>query len=124
MSKFLIDENLSPHLAEYLRSLGYEAVAVREVALKGKPDADLIAWIQKEKAILVTCDLDFGEFFYWQTLGKFGVIILRSKKQKCNSYKKILEFLHTEKILKDKRMSTSLLIASKDKYRLRKYITA
>jgi predicted nuclease of predicted toxin-antitoxin system len=124
MSKFLIDENLSPHLAEYLRSSDYKAIAVREVGLKGKPDKELIKWIQKEKAILVTCDLDFGEFFYWQTLGKFGVIILRSKTQKCDSYKEVLRFLHKEKILKDKRLSTSLLIASKDKYRLRKYISS
>lgn len=124
MSKFLIDENLSPHLAEYLRSLGYEAIAVREVGLKGKRDADLIKWIQKEKAILITCDLDFGEFFYWQTFGKFGVIILRTKTQKCDSYKKVLKFLHKEEILKDNRLSTSLLIASKDKYRLRKYISS
>lgn len=124
MSKFLIDENLSPHLAEYLRGLGYEAVAVREVGLKGKQDENLIQWIQKEKAILVTCDLDFGEFFYWQTLGKFGVVILRSKKQKCDSFKGILRFLHRERILKDKRLSSSLLIASKAKYRLRKYISS
>ena len=58
MSKFLIDEDLSPLLAEYLRSLKYNALSVREVGLKGKLDIDLIKWIQKEDAILITCDLD------------------------------------------------------------------
>lgn len=121
MPKFIIDENLSPLLAEYLRSLKYDASSVREIGLKGKSDEDLIEWIQKERAVIITCDLDFGEFFYWQTLGKFGVIILRSKSQKYNNYKEILEYLHKEKVLRKRGLRTSLVIATREKYRMRQF---
>ncbi len=121
MSKFLIDENLSPLLAKYLRSLKYDAISVRDIGLRGKSDEDLIGWIQKEGAIIITCDSDFGEFFYWQTLGNFGVIILRSKSQKYKSYKEILQFLHREKVLRKRSLEFSLLVATKRRYRLRKF---
>lgn len=122
MIKFLIDENLSPYLAEYLRKLNYEAFAVREVGLKGKSDVDLVRWIQKEDAVLVTADLDFGEFFYWQSLGKFGVIIIRSKSQKYKAHRQILEYLHKENVLKDKALKNSLIIVSEGRYRWRKFV--
>lgn len=47
MPKFLIDEALSPFLAGFLQELGYEAVAVREVGLKGKSDREIVAWAKK-----------------------------------------------------------------------------
>jgi len=74
MLKFLIDENLSPQLASLLKRWNYDAYAVREVGLKGKSDEEIITWLQKEKCILITSDLDFGEFFYGKSLVSFGVI--------------------------------------------------
>lgn len=38
MTKFLVDENLSPLIASHLRKQGYNAKAVRELGLIGKPD--------------------------------------------------------------------------------------
>lgn len=62
MPLFLVDENLSPRIALWLRRLGYEAKAVCEVGLSGKTDEEIIAWLQKHNGILITSDLDFGEF--------------------------------------------------------------
>jgi len=120
--KFLIDENLSPLLSNYLRSLNYNAQAVREIGLKGKSDEEIIKWIQKNKRVLITADLDFGEFFYLNSFGQIGVIILKSKSQKLGSFKEIINYLHKEKILKGKKLEKSLVIATKGKYRIRKYI--
>jgi len=60
MSKFLVDENLSPHIAFYLRELGYDAVSVREVELKGMTDLSIIQWIkrQNESSLLATLILE------------------------------------------------------------------
>lgn len=122
MPKFLIDENLSPLLSNYLRSLDYNTEAVREIGLKGKPDEEIIKWIQKNKRVLITADLDFGEFFYLKNFGKIGVIILKSKSQKLGSFKEIIDYLHKEKILKSKKLENSLVIVTKGKYRIRRYI--
>ena len=122
MPKFLVDENLSPLLSDYLRDLKYNSRAVREVKLKGKSDQELIKWIQKQKRVLVTADLDFGEFFYSQTLGRIGIIILKSKSQKLKSFIEIIDYLHKERILKNRKLENSLVIAVKGKYRIREYI--
>lgn len=122
MPKFLIDENLSPSLSDYLRNLKYEAVAVREAGLKGKSDEEIVGWIQKNKRVLITADMDFGEFFYFKNLGKIGIIILKSKSQKLRSFEEVVEYLHKEKILKSNKLNDSLVIATKEKYRIREYI--
>jgi len=96
--KFLIDENLSPLLSDYLRSLKYDAEAVRGVGLKGKSDEEIIKWIQKNNRILITADQEFGEFFYLKSFGSIGIIILKSKSQKLKSFQKIIHYLHKEKI--------------------------
>ena len=122
MPKFLIDENLSPLLSNYLRSLNYNAKAVRDIGLKGESDEEIIKWIQKNKRVLITADLDFGEFFYLKSFGQIGVIILKSKSQKLGSFKEIIDYLHKGKILKSKKLENSLVVAIKGKYRIRKYI--
>lgn len=122
MLKFLVDENLSPSLSDYLRSLGYDSQSVREVGLKWKPDEEIIKWVQKEKRILITADLDFGEFFYLKNFGKIGVIILKSKSQSLKSFEEIIDYLYKEGVLKNKKLENSLVIAIKRKYRMRKYI--
>jgi predicted nuclease of predicted toxin-antitoxin system len=53
--RFLIDENLSPQLAQHLRrSLGFDATHVNEVGLKGASDADVLAYALAEHRIIVT----------------------------------------------------------------------
>ena len=122
MPKFLIDENFSPLLSDYLRSLNYDAKAARDVGLKGKSDEEVIGWIQRNKRVLITADLDFGEFFYLRNFGQIGTIILKSKSQKLGSFKEIINYLHKEKILKSKKLENSLVVAIKGKHRMRRYI--
>jgi len=120
--QFLIDENLSPLLSDYLRSLNFDAKAARDVGLKGKSDEEIIKWIQRNKRVLITADSDFGEFFYLKTFGQIGVIILKSKSQQLKSFKEVIDYLYKEKILKSKKLENSLIIDIKGKYRIRKYI--
>ena len=119
MPAFLIDENLSPKAALYLRDLGYDAVAAREVGLKGVSDFSIIKWIQKTRRVIITGDLDFGEFFYWQALGRLGVIVLRAKSQSSDAFEEIIHLLHNRKVLRDERLVHSLVVATKNKFRWR-----
>ena len=121
MHTFLIDENLSPLIAHWLMEFRYKASAVRDVGLKGAPDEKIIRWLQKEQHILITSDLDFGEFFYSKELGGFGVIVLRSTSQSTESLQKILGDLHAQGILQDIRLANSLLVATKTGYRWRRF---
>lgn len=122
MPKFLIDENLPPLLSEHLRDLNYDCRAARDAGLKGKSDEEIIKWTRGNKRILITADLDFGEFFYSKTFGEIGVIILKSKSQKLKSFIEIIDYLHKEKVLKSKKLKNSLVVAVRGQYRLRQYV--
>lgn len=121
MITFLLDENLSPLLVRWLRGLDYNAYAVRDVGLKGKSDQDIVIWLQQNNAILITSDLDFGEFFYTRSLGSFGVVILRGKPQSSRTFERILKNLDTSGILRNEDLTKSLVIATEQDYRFRKF---
>ena len=122
MAIFLLDENISPELAPWLRRSGYDVRAVRDIGFKGKSDEDIIEWLKAHEAVLITSDLDFGEFFYGREHGSFGVVILRSKSQEIEAFQKILDSLHLAGVLQDKQLSNALVVAGENNYRLRKFI--
>jgi predicted nuclease of predicted toxin-antitoxin system len=49
--KFLIDNNLSPILAESLRSAGHEAVHLRELGLQDAPDPVVLEYARSEGCV-------------------------------------------------------------------------
>jgi predicted nuclease of predicted toxin-antitoxin system len=112
MPKFLIDENLSPRLAALLRSLGYDAVAVREVGLLGQHDRVIFRWVRTHHRVVITRDWEFGQVAYWQTAGRVGVIMLRSLSQQLSAHEAILQRLHRERRLQDEQLAEALLIAT------------
>ena len=73
--RFLVDANLSPRVAEWLRSGGHDAAHVFEFGLNEAGDDPIL----KEAAIrgqaLLTVDLDFGEILA-QSSGRVSVLIL------------------------------------------------
>ena len=109
MLQFLIDENLSPHLARYLRRLQYRAKAIRELGLKGKSDEEVFSFCEKEKFIIITGDLDFGEIFF-RHFGNVSIVLLRSRFQSTKYFAKILNNLHRQQTLLNLEISNFLVI--------------
>jgi predicted nuclease of predicted toxin-antitoxin system len=62
--RFLIDNALSPVLAEFLRSAGHEAVDVRPLGLHHADDEQIFERAASENFVLVTADTDFGTFWH------------------------------------------------------------
>ena len=58
--KVLIDMNLSPKWAGFLKSTGVEALHWSEVGLAFAPDSALMIWAAEHEFIVLTNDLDFG----------------------------------------------------------------
>ena len=111
MPKFLIDENLSPTLADWLRSAGYEAAAVREVKLTGTTDDEIIAWAKKYNAVVVTRDLGFGAVHALAD-PTFSLILLRSRDDRTEAFQTILEKLHKRGYLNISAKKLVFLVAS------------
>ncbi len=87
---FLIDESLSPNLANKIRQLGYSAKSVREIKLKGSDDIKIVEWAIKNNSIIITGDLDFGELWYWRFRMEVGIIVLRIKSYRAESQYNVL----------------------------------
>jgi predicted nuclease of predicted toxin-antitoxin system len=57
--RLYLDENLSPKIAEQLRTRGVDAVCVGDLGMLGKDDAAHLARATAEGRVLVTADEDF-----------------------------------------------------------------
>lgn len=116
---FLIDENLSPLLVGKFEQLGYKAVAVRDIGLRGADDTKIIQWAKEHNAVIITGDMDFGELWYWYYAGLIGIIVLRLHSQSLLGQEKIIDYLERMSVLKDSNLDKALIIASEHHHRIR-----
>lgn len=76
---------------------------------------------QGHKSAIVTSDLGFGGFFYWSRFGSFEVIILRSRSQNIAALSSLLRTVHQDGVLKDPKITDSLIIVEGKGYRWRRF---
>ena len=58
--RLLVDENLSPILAELFRAAGHDALHVNDLGLAAVDDATILRHASEQDRVVVSADTDFG----------------------------------------------------------------
>ncbi len=88
--KFLIDNALSPVIAEKLRQAGHDAIHVREIGLASSPDPIIFDRAASEDRILVSADTDFGTLLAARQSAKPSFILFRRDDHRPSSQSDLL----------------------------------
>src|SRR5207244_990669 len=74
---FLFDQSADFRLMPHLTELGHDVTAVSREYPAGIPDEEVLAIAVRERRIVITADLDFGELVIQRGLSHAGIILMR-----------------------------------------------
>jgi predicted nuclease of predicted toxin-antitoxin system len=70
--KFLIDNALSPIIAQGLRDAGFEAIHVRDIGMHSASDSSIFKFALQNDQIIVSADTDFGTLL---SIGRYSKLL-------------------------------------------------
>jgi len=119
MARFVIDEDISRSTGVALVDEGHAVKDVRDHGYRGAGDEEIYKFAQKEKAILLTGDLGFGNILRFPLGQHFGIVVARypteMRPKEINR-----EIAASLRDLKDKDFKGNLIILEPGRIRIRR----
>lgn len=75
MLKFVIDEDMPRSTGRILKQRGYDVRDIRDYGLRGAEDEEIYEFAQREQAVILTGDRDFGDILRFPLGKHFGIVI-------------------------------------------------
>lgn len=75
--KLFTDENIDPAIVQFLRTIGFDVMDVKENGWFGEADINLMPIAFKEHRVIVTHDSDFGTIIFTKQEPLVGIFYLR-----------------------------------------------
>ena len=118
MPSFLVDEDLPLSLACAMRDAGWSTSHVREVGLRGAPDAQVIARAKEHGEVLVTADLEFANIVAYPPGSHAGIVVVRLSTE-IPVRDRVATVVQAIGSLGDLRLDGNLLIIERHRVRFR-----
>jgi predicted nuclease of predicted toxin-antitoxin system len=115
--KFLIDNALSPIIAQGLQKTGFESVHVRDIGLRSASDSVIFEHAFKNNQIIISADTDFGTLLALRQSSKPSVILFRCTDKRPHSQLSLLLSQLSE--IKDALIDGSIVVFEDNRIRIR-----
>ena len=119
MLKLVVDEDLPRSLARVLRDQGFAVLEVRESGLRGRADQEVFEFAQKERAAIITADLDFGNVLRFRLGSHYGIVIVHFPNE-ISTTELNRQFSRQFAELSEKDFKGNLIILEPGKIRIRR----
>ena len=117
--RLLIDNALSPRIAQLLGEAGHDAIHVLDLGLASAPDTDIFARAATEDRAVVSADTDFGTLLALRKARRPSVVLWRRAEPR-RPEDQVPIFLRVLEVTEDALNSGAIVVIEANRIRVRK----